>query len=943
MSDPTKPDIDYSYAGFQQENQDFPFPGTQLDNDLDNLSNSIDETIDALADIRRPDGQLQNSIVTADSLDESLLIGLKTPTVWAVSTRYAVLDTVIAADGIYRCIVSHESADFDEDFTAGYWELIFELSPTVPGNLPSYQFVGDGATLDWPIGVTPGSINNVFVSVGGSFQITNEIALVPGSPIKIRISPAVPVGVKIEIRTLVATLALLVPADGSVGLPQLSPDVAEKLEFRRYVADTLADAATMDLFGADVVTVDRYSASTPFCPADYVRVAQPANVEPSHAGKFQCMDGAWFELSPGAQINMEMLGANPDGNFGATAHTDGADNTTAVTAALAVAAFFNRPIQLLGIYRVAAMTMTLTEKVTIIGGGPTTGFVCPVYEDDVGIWDKAGCDLSYFRVHVTHMQAKLPDSGQLHACVLVSARLNTLSLEADDIGVSGFNHHHLTLTRRAVVVGGGGSGWYGIGNVNNGYVGDLDDLGSTAEHSNLAAFHWGGKSVGYGFAVTKTWHPHDNEVGALTAYQSQICFSPSAVYNLLQRGVMKMYGGLQLLSILPGDETDDFADTSVHPVGSVGKGIRLLGPFEHHDPTSTTEASVEIYSQGTSSGWRTMPDNPAVNYMGDLDMDVEIGDIALFGATLAAQGVVDAKYYRGLLKVGNVKLVNSNPVVAAVYWHDSQAGRMIVKSISGTLRYRAAMIDNASGFTLQDSAFTCTDVDTSTKVGFYAIGITEARVASGVHAVGLTKLTLTAGISQRMSRNTPIVVGGATVYTTGYNPPGMTVIAVTPLPALAGGEAVVIDHGCRHIDATLGSTGGFYHADLSRVQGVIKGKGKRARAGGIRMRTGSISVVEGFQFEATGFGLAAGVAIDLVVEDASETYVKAVGCTFGLDKQPLMNHCVQATTADGTKRRVTLVGCHFAGYNTAPVSASSANNWTAIGCTDKAGALFTNP
>lgn len=102
------------------------------------------------AGIRRSDGRLKNSIVTADSLDESLLIGLKTPTVWKTSIRYIVLDCVTVYEtgiqGVYRCVVSHESADFSDDLAAGYWELIFALSPASLGFASAAQgLLAEGA------------------------------------------------------------------------------------------------------------------------------------------------------------------------------------------------------------------------------------------------------------------------------------------------------------------------------------------------------------------------------------------------------------------------------------------------------------------------------------------------------------------------------------------------------------------------------------------------------------------------------------------------------------------------------------------------------------------------------------------------------------------------------------------------------------------------------
>lgn len=72
MADPTKPVIDYSYTGYQQEQQGVSnFPGTQLDNDLANLERGIGDTIDALADVRRSDGALPNGKVTPDSLSDA--------------------------------------------------------------------------------------------------------------------------------------------------------------------------------------------------------------------------------------------------------------------------------------------------------------------------------------------------------------------------------------------------------------------------------------------------------------------------------------------------------------------------------------------------------------------------------------------------------------------------------------------------------------------------------------------------------------------------------------------------------------------------------------------------------------------------------------------------------------------------------------------------------
>jgi hypothetical protein len=72
VANPEKPTRDYSYTGYQQEQQGVSnFPGTQIDNDFDNFGRSLDQTIDALGQIRRTDGALNNGIVTPDSLSDA--------------------------------------------------------------------------------------------------------------------------------------------------------------------------------------------------------------------------------------------------------------------------------------------------------------------------------------------------------------------------------------------------------------------------------------------------------------------------------------------------------------------------------------------------------------------------------------------------------------------------------------------------------------------------------------------------------------------------------------------------------------------------------------------------------------------------------------------------------------------------------------------------------
>lgn len=71
MADPTKYVPGYSYTDFQESTPTVPLPADEVDNDLAEISNSIDEIVEAIKDVRRSDGALKNAIVTADSLSDS--------------------------------------------------------------------------------------------------------------------------------------------------------------------------------------------------------------------------------------------------------------------------------------------------------------------------------------------------------------------------------------------------------------------------------------------------------------------------------------------------------------------------------------------------------------------------------------------------------------------------------------------------------------------------------------------------------------------------------------------------------------------------------------------------------------------------------------------------------------------------------------------------------
>lgn len=79
MADPTKFTRGYDFSAYQAVTPSKPLPGAELDTDLDNIETSISEIVDAIANVRRSDGKLQNGCVISDSLSPEVsayLVGL---------------------------------------------------------------------------------------------------------------------------------------------------------------------------------------------------------------------------------------------------------------------------------------------------------------------------------------------------------------------------------------------------------------------------------------------------------------------------------------------------------------------------------------------------------------------------------------------------------------------------------------------------------------------------------------------------------------------------------------------------------------------------------------------------------------------------------------------------------------------------------------------------
>lgn len=128
MGDPTKYAKGYSFAGFQATAPDDPLPGARVDDELANIATSIDETVEALKDIRRSDGRLVNGSVGPDQLSSGLIFGFTLRGTWAEDETYLAADGVVYNDVFYAASVANTAtAGNRPDLDSTTWRVLFTL------------------------------------------------------------------------------------------------------------------------------------------------------------------------------------------------------------------------------------------------------------------------------------------------------------------------------------------------------------------------------------------------------------------------------------------------------------------------------------------------------------------------------------------------------------------------------------------------------------------------------------------------------------------------------------------------------------------------------------------------------------------------------------------------------------------------------------------------
>lgn len=505
-------------------------------------------------------------------------------------------------------------------------------------------------------------------------------------------------------------------------------------------------------------------------------------------------------------IRPESFGAIGDGNFSAAT---GTDDSAALAACLSQAYSTGRPILLQSVYRIAdADVLVLADAVRIYGNGPDTGIIVETDSTQTAVWIKSAVHLSDFRIHCAPTAAKAADTGHLQACVTIG---DGFFLNRDHVEVSDWRVERMRLTRKAGY--GGGFAVSGIGNVSNGYVGEIDDIGSGEDHSGLVQFHWAPRTATgtVGEVPTKTYHPRHIRIGALYAENSFRTLNLSACFDVVQEGQFTNIGGSQLFYFLPGDEINTYQQHGNADL--ICKGIKVLGPLFGRSLADDTEPVIDLFSVGTSK-ISTMPDDVGILLQKAIDCEVTIGDVTVVGSANASKYLLNVFKYYGSLRVGKITGIDCGPAVRGVSISNS-IGNIIIDDLIGDFKTDALYIANSSGVTLRGSKVAVSDqVDSGDRVA-YSFGSTfSAGTASGAHAQYATKLTLSAGLSSSVMPGWPVCVGAAVAVTaggTGYTN-GETVNIAGADGNGNGATGTVTVSGGAVTSVTMKTTGaGFYN------------------------------------------------------------------------------------------------------------------------------------
>ncbi|MCV9937686.1 hypothetical protein OIU35_15130 [Boseaceae bacterium BT-24-1] len=129
MAQPTPYNRQFNFQNQQAQTPTTPLPADEVDNELNAVKVTIDQTLANLAKIQRDDGALKNGIVTQDTLSDSLSIGFTLRGPWTLTVNYVVGDGVTFGDSFYRALLANLSTNLNRpDVDPATWEEVADFA-----------------------------------------------------------------------------------------------------------------------------------------------------------------------------------------------------------------------------------------------------------------------------------------------------------------------------------------------------------------------------------------------------------------------------------------------------------------------------------------------------------------------------------------------------------------------------------------------------------------------------------------------------------------------------------------------------------------------------------------------------------------------------------------------------------------------------------------------
>ncbi|MBE0561840.1 MAG: hypothetical protein IH622_13640 [Ochrobactrum anthropi] len=349
MAQPLPYERDFDFAGFQSTHPSTPLPGDKVNLELDQVAETIDQIRERIRILQRDDLQLANQSVGWDQLKPELRNGFSTPTVWATGVDYAVGAAVYVGRKVYAALVAHKSVNFGVDLAAGKWYMLADFTAVTQVDQTAVEAAqqaiaaataAQGSALAAAQTVAQSAANAQAAQNSATAAAASQVAAA-GHANAAGISSTSAAASAAAAATSASNAATAGATAGeAAALAKIDASIGDTIQAHSAVLDGIAAPGGAGSAGLAVLAIGQISAiNAKMGSYDTKTAAAAAQIdatinsiiifgyaavgdgglsrykrvgsEPSHSGKLQSSDGAWWELAVD-EVTPYMFGAKGD-------------------------------------------------------------------------------------------------------------------------------------------------------------------------------------------------------------------------------------------------------------------------------------------------------------------------------------------------------------------------------------------------------------------------------------------------------------------------------------------------------------------------------------------------------------------------------------------------------------------------------------------------------